>query len=173
MTYKHYNAFLDASPPFDSGMQRALFLEACTRADNAGIIRLSQTELANLALFSRVTIAKEFVRLQALGLLEKVAHGKYKVILAHSFDVADTPASQTTKESHPPAEEDSELKTWIISEYGAKAFESGQITVSDNANTYEDMAKDAEKQGIFQRVKSGFATDGKFYRTYQFDPSSV
>ena len=84
MSYKHYNEVVDAELPFDSGMQRFIFLESCYRSDNRGIIRSPQAQLASCFLVSRQTIAREFVRLQELGLLEKASYGHYQVVMPES-----------------------------------------------------------------------------------------
>jgi len=81
MSYKHYNPAREAELPFDSGVQRAIYLEACTLADNKGIVRTGQTELAQVTLFSPATIAKEFKRLLELGLLMREAQGRYRVTI--------------------------------------------------------------------------------------------
>jgi len=90
MTYKHYNVAVDEPLPFDSGIERSLYLEACYRADNRGIVRTPQSQLSTLTLFSPRTIATVFNTLQDKGLLLRLGHGCYKVILSlednHSAD---------------------------------------------------------------------------------------
>lgn len=82
MTYKHYNVAVDEALPFGNGVERALFLEICFRADNRGIVRTPQSQLSTLTLFSPRTIATAFNTLQDKGLLLRLGHGHYKIILS-------------------------------------------------------------------------------------------
>ena len=117
MTYKHYNQAIDEPLPFDSGIQRALYLELCYRADSRGIVRAPQSQLSVLTLFSPRTIAKEFVRLQELELLGKESFGRYKVTF-----------------NQPKSEEGSRklhLRRWLI-DTNTNALKDGSISIPEN-----------------------------------------
>lgn len=179
MTYRHYNLAVDASLPFDSGTQRYIFLESCYRADSGGVVRYSQTELASLLMLSFRTVAREFGRLQELGLLEKEAHGRYKVVIPATKQPVKDAIPAPISHSTPKVEEEySPLKEWIILEYGTKTFEKGEIAVKVEQDAYNqeilpDIVREGIAQGELHKVgETKMTTDG-FYNIYQFDPSSV
>ncbi len=79
MGIKHFTWATDLEWEYDSPTQRYVFLEATYQADKKGILRMSQTDLAQRLLLSRQTVSREFSRLQELGLLRMLNHGRYGI----------------------------------------------------------------------------------------------
>ena len=164
MSYKHYNEVVDAELPFDSGMQRFIFLESCYRSDNRGIIRSPQAQLASCFLVSRQTIAREFIRLKELGLLEKEQFGRYRVIL---------PGKETQEVFKPTKNRKPQsLKAWICEEYGEEWLEAEAISIYHLAEVPE-FVRDAIKQGILERVGTAYNAEGELGSMYHFDSSKL
>ena len=165
MSYKHYNEVVDAELPFDSGMQRFIFLESCYRADNRGIIRSPQAQLASCFLISRQTIAREFVRLQELGLLEKTDYGRYCVCL---------PGAEKANASYQPAKRKPQsLKNWIVDEFGKESLERGVIAVFGPISELPEFVVDAIKQGVLKRVGGAINAEEELGSMYHFEPSKL
>ena len=145
MSYKHYNEVVDAELPFANGMQRFIFLESCYRSDNRGIIRSPQAQLASCFLISRQTIAREFARLQQLGLLEKTDYGCYQVVIPESkVSLAPKPTPLRAK-----------LLRWLRDGWGDDtAKEGGEITIVDDKN-YEipDFFDEAVSEGYLEELR--------------------
>ena len=165
MSYKHYNEVVDAELPFDSGMQRFIFLESCYRSDNRGIIRSPQAQLASCFLVSRQTIAREFIRLKELGLLEKEQFGRYRVIL---------PGKETQEVFKPTKNRKPQsLKNWIVDEFGKESLERGVIEVFGGIKELPEFVVDAIKQGILERVGTAYNAEGELGSMYHFDSSKL
>ena len=165
MSYKHYNEAVDAELPFDSGMQRFIFLESCYRSDNRGIIRSPQAQLASCFLVSRQTIAREFIRLKELGLLEKEQFGRYRVIL---------PGKETQEVFKPTKNRKPQsLKNWIVDEFGKESLERGVIEVFGGIKELPEFVVDAIKQGILERVGMTYNAEGELGSMYHFDSSKL
>ena len=165
MSYKHYNEVVDAELPFDSGMQRFIFLESCYRSDNRGIIRSPQAQLASCFLVSRQTIAREFIRLKELGLLEKEQFGRYRVIL---------PGKETQEVFKPTKNRKPQsLKNWIVDEFGKESLERGVIEVFGGIKELPEFVVDAIKQGILERVGMTYNAEGELGSMYHFDSSKL
>jgi len=165
MSYKHYNEAVDAELPFDSGIQRFIFLESCYRSDNRGIIRSPQAQLASCFLISRQTIAREFVRLQELGLLEKTDYGRYCVCL---------PGVEKANANYQPAKRKPQsLKNWIVDEFGKESLERGVIEVFGPISELPEFVVDAIKQGVLERVGMAINADEELGYTYHFESSKL
>ncbi len=157
MTYKHFNLAVDGELPFDSATQRFIFLEACFRSDNRGIIRHSQSELSSLMLCSLRTIAREFQRLQEVGLLTKEAHGRYKVIVAPLNEVAQTTESQEDNFT--------ELDNWI--EEHSKIDKSGnEVIIVPQSELLLDYVLNAIKEGTLIKDKMVWDNEGNCFNVY-------
>lgn len=150
MTYKHYNQAIDATLPFDSGTQRSIFLEACTRADNQGIVRVGQTELATITMYSPATIKREFVRLQELRLIEKEAHGRYQITLPNGESEKSKP---NTLSCYP------DFVKWIEDSWGKTPEKQESITVADDADDLPDCFYRAVAEGILVEGQRGMALE--------------
>jgi len=142
MSYKHYNEMVDAPLPFDTGTQRYIFLEACYRSDNKGIFWMPQSHFASVLKFSPRTIAREFVRLQELGLLEKVGHGHYQVVLPErNENLMKKPTPLRAKLLH-----------WIREDYG-EPEEGLEITIVDDPDQeLPDFFGDAIDKGYLEPI---------------------
>jgi len=125
MSYKHYNEMVDAEVQFDTGTQRYIFLEACYRSDSKGICWMPQSHFASALKLSPRTVAREFVRLQELGLLEKASYGHYQVVMPES------------KESTAPKPTPLRAKVlrWIREDWGEETIKEGEeITILDDSD---------------------------------------
>ena len=69
----------EAQMPLD-GKDRSVYLELAYRCEFSGLLRLRQTDIAEIMHYSLKTVAKAFDTIEAKGLLQKVGHGRYKVL---------------------------------------------------------------------------------------------
>lgn len=140
MSYKHYNEMVDAPLPFGTGTQRYIFLEACYRADNKGIFWMPQSHFASALKLSPRTVAREFVRLQELGLLEKEGHGHYQVVL---------PKTPVAVEKSTPLR--AKLLRWIREGWDEdEAKEGAEITMLDDSQEIPDFFDEAVDKGYLE-----------------------
>lgn len=80
MAVKHLPWAYDLDWHFDSASQHHLFLMLVYYADRKkAIVRVNQTELAQRTFLSRATVAREIGRLQEIGLLQRLGHGRYGI----------------------------------------------------------------------------------------------
>jgi len=146
MSYKHYNEVVDAELPFDTGTQRFIFLESCYRSDNRGIIRSPQAQLASCFLVSRQTIAREFARLQELGLLEKTDYGHYQVVIPQSKkSLTPRPTPLRAKLLH-----------WLRENWSEEeAKEGAEITIlaDDGIQDIPDFFDEAIREGYLEELR--------------------
>ena len=64
---------------FDSPTQRYVFLEMTYWSDRKGVVRMSQAEMGERLSLSRQTVSREFGRLQEIGLVAQLGHGRYGI----------------------------------------------------------------------------------------------
>ena len=149
MSYKHYNEVVDAELPFDSSMQRFIFLESCYRSDNRGIIRSPQAQLASYFLLSRQTIAREFTRLQEHGLLEKIGYGRYQVVI---------PATGKESLAPRPTPLRAKLLRWLRDNWGDETAKEGEeITIIEDDDLLDipDFFDEAVSEGYLEQLMQG------------------
>lgn len=126
MSYKHYNEMVDAALPFDTGIQRYIFLESCFRADNRGVIRMPQSHLASCLLISRQTISREFAQLEEKGLLEKRNYGQYQIVIPRPDEI--------TGDNKPATPLRAKFIRWLRQEWGKQPEEGDIITITPDAD---------------------------------------
>lgn len=80
MTVKHHGEAMDILD-FENGTQRYIFLELAARADRKGVVRMPQSEVAQVTLLSPATVKRAFRQLEAMGLLSRMGHGRYEIVL--------------------------------------------------------------------------------------------
>jgi hypothetical protein len=100
MAVKHVAWAHDLEWDFDSPTQRYVFLEMVYWSDRKGVVRMSQAEMGERLSLSRQTVSREFGRLQDIGLIVRLEHGRYGI----RFQNGDTPRPQ--KDSRRPSERD-------------------------------------------------------------------
>ena len=144
MSYKHFVGIRDAELEFDNATQRWLFLESAWAADKRGVLRMPQTELAGITLCSPRTIAREFVKLQGRGFLERLGHGRYQVVCP---DLTESPNPTAT-----PLR--AKLRRWVTDDWG-DISEGKEITVFDGAEDTPDFLQDAVAAGYLELLKAG------------------
>ncbi len=141
---------------FDGPTQRFLFLYAAFRADNRGVVRMPQSEIAELTLCSPRTVANAFSTLQEKGLLVKLGHGRYQIATgANSSDTGNVLANQ--------------LSHWIEENWG-EIPPGGIITVpdSDEFCPIPDFFNDALAAGLV-RMKRHQTIDSKPYTVFEIN----
>ncbi len=143
MSYKHFVGIREAELEFDNATQRWLFLEAAWTSDKKGMLRMPQSELASLTLCSPRTIAREFVKLQGRGLLERVGHGRYQIICP---DMVEAKPSATPLRA--------KLRRWVIEDWG-DISEGKEIAVVDGDEDTPDFFQDAIATGYLEFIKTG------------------
>jgi DNA-binding IclR family transcriptional regulator len=74
------------------GNSRLVALELAYHAERGGIIRMGQTELAGHTGLSRRTVNNIFRDFEAMGLIEKVAYGRYRLTPENFIDIAEATA---------------------------------------------------------------------------------
>ena len=79
MAIKHVAWAHDLEWDFDSPTQRYVFLEMVYWADRKGIVRMNQAEMGERLSLSRQTVSREFGRLQEIGLVARLEHGRYGI----------------------------------------------------------------------------------------------
>jgi len=147
MSYKHYNEMVDAEVQFDTGTQRYIFLEACYRSDSKGICWMPQSHFASALKLSPRTVAREFVRLQELGLLEKVNNGRYQVVIPESkVSLAPKPTPLRAK-----------LLRWVRDSWGDETAKEGEeITILDDPDQeIPDFFDEAVSEGYLEKLRQG------------------
>jgi len=162
MAYKHSNAIREMDTRhFDSSTQRFIMIELAHMADNSGIIRHSQIELATLTLLSRVTIANEMKKLEDKKLILKETYGKYKVNIL--LEKQRAPEAESAKDEElGPDDEKHRFELWSA-KHTVDLEEGTFILVSD-----EDTSTDAEdykEQGLIKRIadEAMLHKDGYYY----------
>jgi hypothetical protein len=80
MGIQHATKVFDAAG-FSSAAQRLVLLELAYRADRKGVVRYSQSEIAEASTLARRTVATWFDRFEAIGLLQRLGHGRYQLDL--------------------------------------------------------------------------------------------
>jgi len=97
MAYKAFVSAADLEHYFDTATQRAIFLELAYRADRKGVVRMPQSELAEITLWSLATIKREMGRLREIGLVEQLGHGRYGLVFQPD-NHAEVPPKKETKQ---------------------------------------------------------------------------
>lgn len=77
VTVQHYLKIIDVEG-FASATQRYLALELALRADRKGVVRMPQSELAQVTKLSPATVKRLFRDFEDVGLIERVGHGRYQ-----------------------------------------------------------------------------------------------
>jgi len=115
MSFKHSNAVREINTgEFDSSTQRFIMIELAHLADNAGLLRHSQAEIAALTILSRVTIANETKKLEEKGFIERKGYGQYRITVKPSADALRKPEKQKEGEEAEPREYDiNTLQGWL------------------------------------------------------------
>ena len=86
MAIKHVAWAHDLEWDFDSPTQRYVFLEMVYWADRKGIVRMNQAEMGERLSLSRQTVSREFGRLQEIGLVARLEHGRYGIRFQNGTD---------------------------------------------------------------------------------------
>lgn len=79
MAIKHVAWAHDLEWDFDSPTQRYVFLEMVYWSDRKGVVRMSQAEMGERLSLSRQSVSREFGRLQEIGLVVRLDHGRYGI----------------------------------------------------------------------------------------------
>lgn len=86
MTVQHAVKVFDQTG-FETGTQKLVLLELAYRADRKGIVRYSQSEIAESTALARRTVANQFAFFETVGLIERLGHGRYQL----NADLLDAP----------------------------------------------------------------------------------
>lgn len=162
MGISHIGTAFDLDWHFDTATQRFIWLQVVYLADRRGMVRFTQAEIAERCLLSRATVARELLRLQEIGLLQNVRHGRWAI----RFPVQDgkqagTPAaakraSQATKEGPPLPE------LWENSV--ERILESLPRRLEMLTNDYTRLGLESEGEAL--AVVNRLVEDGKVARAY-------
>lgn len=80
MTSGHHRQVIESEEmAFDGQLQRSLMLEIAYRVDSRGVLRFTQSEIADVMLVSRPTVAREMAKLVDKGYLTHVRPGRYAI----------------------------------------------------------------------------------------------
>jgi len=149
MAYKHLIDFMDKELNLDSGTERYVFIEVCYRSDKRGIIRMSQSELAEIMLLSPRTIAGIFSKMERKHLLNRIGHGRYQII--------------SPDEDKETVDLSRQVRQWISSK-DCDAFEDGYVNIFEHEIAeLPDFIKKAIELGLLQKGETGsvFISPGK------------
>jgi hypothetical protein len=102
-TVKNFAVVMDAIG-FGSSSERHLFIEMAWRADSKGNLRQTQTELARSTLLSLRTVKRLMVEFQDRGVMERMGHGRYKLVVDEDFEGLITPPRTMPKVTGAEAE---------------------------------------------------------------------
>ena len=91
MAVKHLVKAFEDEGYFDTASQRHLFLEVVYWADRKGVIRVTQGDLSARTRMSPRLVSKEMLRLQEVGVLAKLGHGRYGLRLRSEESGNETP----------------------------------------------------------------------------------
>ena len=148
MSFRHSNVVREMETGrFDSATQRYIMIELAHMADSTGLLRHSQSEIAELTLLSRVTIANETKKLESKGFIVKEGYGLYKVNVLLEKQRTETMPAETSEPG--PDAEKHKFELWC--EKHSVELEQGTfILVSDEDTSPE--ADDYTEQGLISKM---------------------
>jgi len=105
MTIRHAVTVFDATGGRKAS-DRLVLLEAAYRADKRGIVRASQSEIAEITSLSRRTVADAFAQFEEACVMRREGHGRYKLDLSalEGEDGPIIPVAKMAKKLHVDAD---------------------------------------------------------------------
>lgn len=85
MTTLHVLKVLAAQEGWHAPTERVVLVQVAYRANKRGYITCTQTDIARVCRVSRQTVSHYFDQLRAVGIIERIAHGRYR-LLVESLD---------------------------------------------------------------------------------------
>lgn len=131
MGIKHIDWAHNLDWHFDSPTQRYVFLEMVWWSDRKGITRFTQQEIGERLLLSRQTVSREVGRLREIGLLTRLAHGRYGIRLTDGTREAKAAPPSPEPTATPARSSPSAIHDWctICSEMFEEPIDSNSIVV--------------------------------------------
>jgi hypothetical protein len=116
MAIKHVAWAHDLEWDFDSPTQRYVFLEMVYWADRKGVVRMSQAEMGGRVLLSRQTVSREIGRLQEIGLVARLDHGRYGIRFQAEHRAVEPKRDDACSVCHEPVKRDEAYNIYYTSD---------------------------------------------------------
>ncbi len=147
MSYKQFAEAADSTVNLEDGIERYVYLELAYRADRRGIVRMPQSELAQVTLLSPRTIARIFSAFEKRQLISRVGHGRYAFVAPTQNPDA---VGLTDK-----------LRQWINNR-DEDAMENGQVQIwQHEEGKLPQFVNDAIIQGLLTKAEHDRVLVGK------------